>query len=164
MGTKLNTVVLDRDGVINYDSDNYIKSVSEWVPIDGSIEAIARLSISGYKIDGIFFCPHHPEENCDCRKPRTGLLRNAEKQLDSPLKNSFFVGDSYTDLQCAVNFGLTPILVRSGKGGITESRLRQERENEALQAELSDSPNKNFYLHQTKTYNDLAHFSRIILS
>jgi len=50
MGTKLNTVVLDRDGVINYDSDNYIKSVSEWVPIDGSIEAIARLSISGYKI------------------------------------------------------------------------------------------------------------------
>ena len=201
MGTKLNTVVLDRDGVINYDSDNYIKSVSEWVPIDGSIEAIARLSISGYKIivvtnqsglargffnesalkeihynleskvnalggkiDWIFFCPHHPEENCDCRKPRTGLLRNAEKQLDSPLKNSFFVGDSYTDLQCAVNFGLTPILVRSGKGGITESRLRQERENEALQAELSDSPNKNFYLHQTKTYNDLAHFSRIILS
>ena len=81
-----------------------------------------------------------------------------------PLKNSFFVGDSYTDLQCAVNFGLTPILVRSGKGSITESRLRQERENEALKAELSDSPNKNFYLHQTKTYNDLAHFSRIILS
>ena len=43
-------VILDRDGVINLDSDNYIKSVEEWAPIPGSIEAIARLSKAGYKV------------------------------------------------------------------------------------------------------------------
>lgn len=196
----MNVLVLDRDGVINYDSDSYIKSVSEWVPIDGSIEAIAEFSRAGFrivvvtnqsglgrgllnesaledihlrleskveslggKIDGIFFCPHHPRENCDCRKPKNGLLKKAERVLQASLKNSFFVGDSYTDLQCAVNFGLTPILVRSGKGAITESRLHRERENEILRLKLGGMPNENFNLHNSATYDNLAHFSRFVL-
>jgi D-glycero-D-manno-heptose 1,7-bisphosphate phosphatase len=46
----LNVIVLDRDGVINYDSDSYIKSVSEWIPIEGSIEAIAEFSRAGFRI------------------------------------------------------------------------------------------------------------------
>ena len=43
-------VILDRDGVINHDSDDYIKSVDEWHPISGSLEAIARLNLSGYRV------------------------------------------------------------------------------------------------------------------
>jgi D-glycero-D-manno-heptose 1,7-bisphosphate phosphatase len=197
---KLNVLVLDRDGVINYDSDSYIKSVSEWIPIEGSIEAVAEFSRAGFrivvvtnqsglgrgllketiledihskleskveslggKIDGIFFCPHHPKKNCECRKPKIGLLKKAEHSLQASLKNSFFVGDSYTDLQCAVNFGLTPILVRSGKGPITESRLHQEREAEVLRLKSGGMPNQNFNLYDTAVYNDLAHFSRFVL-
>lgn len=197
---KLNVLVLDRDGVINYDSDSYIKTVSEWIPIDGSMKAIAEFSRAGFrivvvtnqsglgrglltettledihskleskveslggKIDGIFFCPHHPKKNCECRKPKNGLLKKAEHFLQTSLKNSFFVGDSYTDLQCAVNFGLTPILVRSGKGLITETRLQRERENEVLRLKSGGMPNENFNLHDTAIYNDLAHFSRFVL-
>ena len=43
-------VILDRDGVINFDSDEYIKSADEWIPIPGSLEAIARLNRSGYRV------------------------------------------------------------------------------------------------------------------
>lgn len=194
----MDVLVLDRDGVINLDSDSYVKSVAEWAPIEGSIEAIAKFTSAGFrvvvvtnqsglsrglfeesaledihrkleskveslggKIDGIFFCPHHPRENCDCRKPKTGLLKKAEHYLQTSLKNSFFVGDSYTDLQCAVNFGLKPILVRSGKGSITESRL--QREHEVLRIQLGSAPNESFKFHETATYDDLAHFSRSVL-
>ena len=104
-------IILDRDGVINHDSDAYIKSPDEWLPISGSLEAIARLSHAGYRIavatnqsgvgrgyyslatlanihekmnqavraaggliDVIFFCPHVPDEACECRKPKPGLF------------------------------------------------------------------------------------------
>src|SRR3990167_9545563 len=102
-------IILDRDGVINFDSEFYIKSPAEWVPIPGSLEAIAKLKQAGFKIviatnqsgigrgfytheilaeihdkmnnllaelgvtlDGIFYCPHHPDEHCNCRKPEPG--------------------------------------------------------------------------------------------
>src|SRR4051812_21382421 len=105
-------VLLDRDGVINEDSPNYIRRPSEWIPIPGSIQAIARLSRAGRRVavcsnqagiarglilatdlaaidrtmtdevgaaggrlDGIYYCMHGPDENCDCRKPAPGLLR-----------------------------------------------------------------------------------------
>lgn len=197
---KLSVLVLDRDGVINFDSDSYIKSVAEWVPIEGSIEAIAKFSRAGFrvviitnqsglargllkestlqdihwkleskveslggKIDGVFFCPHHPKENCECRKPKTGLLKKAEHFLQVSLKNSFFVGDSYSDLQCAVNFGLRPILVRSGKGSKTELRLQREREDEVLQIKPDGLPNADFKVLDTAIYDDLAHFSQSVL-
>ena len=156
-------VVLDRDGVINQDSDLYIKSADEWLPIDGSIDAIAKLSQSGYKIavatnqsglgrdlfdeyalaqihhklcslvedsggivDGIFYCPHLPDESCSCRKPATGLLTQIEQEFSTTLNQSFFVGDSYKDVQAAISFGCKPVLVRTGKGLATEQRLQQE--------------------------------------
>ena len=66
-------------------------------------------------------CPHEKSENCDCRKPRTGLLKSAEKKLNISLKNCFFVGDKLSDLECAVSHGCKPILVRTGYGTITEA-------------------------------------------
>ena len=133
-------IILDRDGVINEDSDDYIKSPDEWIPIAGSLEAIGALSQNGFKviiitnqsgigrkifsiemlnaihkkmsinlaqyggvIDGIFFCPCAPEENCNCRKPKSGLYNEVSDRLQISLENVFCVGDKITDIQAAQN-------------------------------------------------------------
>lgn len=152
--TKL--IILDRDGVINFDHESFIKSPEEWVPIEGSLEAIARLNQVDYrvviatnqsgiarglydlttlnaihqkmhaaamtvgaKIDAIFFCPHSAKENCDCRKPRTGMFQEIAKRYSVNLKSVPSVGDSLRDLQASYISGCTPYLVLSGKGKIT---------------------------------------------
>ncbi len=146
-------VILDRDGVINEDSDDYIKSPQEFIPIAGSLEAIARLNQAGYlvtvatnqsgigrglfdletldamhnklnkalsvvngHIDGIFFCPHAPDEACECRKPKPGLLQQISKKFNMPLADVPVIGDSLRDLEAAQAVGAHPILVRTGKG------------------------------------------------
>ncbi len=145
-------IILDRDGVINEDSDDYIKSPDEWIPIAGSLEAVGTLSQNGFKviiitnqsgigrkifsiemlnaihkkmniniaqyggvIDGIFFCPCTPEENCNCRKPKSGLYNEVSDRLQISLENVFCVGDKITDIQAAQNAGARPILVKTGK-------------------------------------------------
>ena len=70
----------------------------------------------GGKIDYVAFCPHTPEEKCSCRKPETGLLDGIEERLGCSLKNSFFIGDKESDLLCAINYGCTPLLVKTGYG------------------------------------------------
>jgi D-glycero-D-manno-heptose 1,7-bisphosphate phosphatase len=146
-------VILDRDGVINEDSDSFIKSPAEWRPIPGSLEAIAKLHQSGYqvvlatnqsgvgrglfevstlnaihdrmhralahiggRIDAIFFCPHAQEANCDCRKPKAGLLEEIARRFNVDLKGTPAVGDALRDLQAAAAVGAAPILVLTGKG------------------------------------------------
>lgn len=153
-------IVLDRDGVINEDSADYIKSPEEWLPVPGSLEAIATLNSLGYSvavatnqsglgrglfdditlanihhkmcsmvedsggfIEGVFYCPHLPDAGCDCRKPKTGLLSRIEEELHNKLAGCYFVGDSLKDLQAAMAFSMHPVLVRTGKGRVTESRL-----------------------------------------
>jgi D-glycero-D-manno-heptose 1,7-bisphosphate phosphatase len=74
-------------------------------------------------VAGIFYCPHKPEDNCACRKPKTGMLRSAEKDLGLSLKGAPFIGDSLRDLQAARIHGCVPILVRTGKGTYTEQEL-----------------------------------------
>ena len=145
-------IILDRDGVINEDSDDYIKSPDEWIPIAGSLEALGKLSQNGFKviiitnqsgigrkifsiemlnaihkkmsinlaqyggvIDGIFFCPCAPEENCNCRKPKSGLYNEVSDRLQISLENVFCVGDKITDIQAAQNARAKPILVKTGK-------------------------------------------------
>jgi D,D-heptose 1,7-bisphosphate phosphatase len=79
-------------------------------------------------LDRIYFCPHHPEKgfagerpelkmDCDCRKPRTGMIKKAVAELNIDLSQSWFIGDTTTDLQTAKNAGLKSILVRTGAGG-----------------------------------------------
>lgn len=146
-------VVLDRDGVINYDSDDYVKTVDEWMPLPGAIDALGRLTHAGYqiaiatnqsgiargffseetlnamhekllilakgvhaKIDFIAYCPHGPEDNCDCRKPLPGLLFQIEKALDVSVKGCFMVGDSLRDIQAGQAAGMRGALVLTGKG------------------------------------------------
>ncbi|MCS5709805.1 D-glycero-beta-D-manno-heptose 1,7-bisphosphate 7-phosphatase [Candidatus Berkiella aquae] len=146
-------IILDRDGVINEDSPDYIKSVDEWHPIPGSLEAIALLNQFGYTvavatnqsglargfydettlnaihdkmrlsaktvgghIDSIFYCPHGPNDHCDCRKPKPGLLQQIAAHYQISLTTVPYVGDSYRDLDAANRAGAVPILVLTGNG------------------------------------------------
>lgn len=148
-------IILDRDGVINHDSDDYIKSVDEWHAIDGSIEAIAKLKQSGFKvaiatnqsgigrgyysfeafqamhqkmlgllqaidpklnIDQIEHCPHTPDDHCDCRKPKAGMLNAILKQQCIDPKDCYFVGDTLSDMSAAKAADCDFVLVKTGKG------------------------------------------------
>lgn len=146
-------IILDRDGVINLDSDAYVKSVDEWIPIESSIHAIANLHKAGHRlfiatnqsgvgrgyftlstldemhekmlnliqqaggeITAIAFCPHTPTDQCDCRKPKPGLLKSLANQHDISLSTAIVIGDSLRDLQAASQVGSKAILVLTGKG------------------------------------------------
>tara|TARA_B100000941_G_scaffold184911_1_gene132914 strand:+ start:1559 stop:2098 length:540 start_codon:yes stop_codon:yes gene_type:complete len=73
----------------------------------------------GSDIIHVEVCPHRPEDNCECRKPKTGLLLQAEKALGINLKGSYFVGDKFSDVQCALAHECKPFLVKTGYGEIT---------------------------------------------
>lgn len=64
-------------------------------------------------LDGIYFCPHKPEDNCDCRKPKPGMLLQASRELDIDLKNSWIIGDSQTDIDAGNIVGCKGILVKN---------------------------------------------------
>lgn len=151
-------VILDRDGVINYDSAAFIKTPDEWKPIPGSLEAIAHLTQAGYRvvvasnqsgigrglldmvalnaindkmckaviqaggrIDAMFFCPHANTDNCNCRKPATGMFKEIAERFGLDLNGVPAIGDSMRDLQCAAAVGALPILVLTGKGKKTKA-------------------------------------------
>lgn len=68
------------------------------------------------QIKGIFYCPHMPEENCSCRKPKTGLLKKAQKKFKLNLKKSVLIGDALSDIETGKNAGCwANILVLSGR-------------------------------------------------
>jgi D-glycero-D-manno-heptose 1,7-bisphosphate phosphatase len=150
-------VILDRDGVINAESDAYIKTPEEWVALPGSLEAIARLNQAGYRVvvatnqsgigrglfdmaalnamhakmnralaaiggrvDAIFFCPHTQNDNCDCRKPKAGLLRTIAERFEVAAAETPVVGDAMRDLEAAAALGAPPHLVLTGKGRKTQ--------------------------------------------
>jgi D-glycero-D-manno-heptose 1,7-bisphosphate phosphatase len=72
---------------------------------------------AGGRVDGVYVCPHAPEEDCSCRKPRPGLLLQAASALSIDLSQSIFVGDALTDIQAGQNAGIpTNLLVRTGRG------------------------------------------------
>jgi D-glycero-D-manno-heptose 1,7-bisphosphate phosphatase len=81
------------------------------------------LSDQGAFLDGIYYCPHHPEATvqayrmeCDCRKPATGLLIQASKEHSIDVSSSYLVGDKRTDIECAHRAGAKGILVLTGYG------------------------------------------------
>ena len=149
-------VILDRDGVINEESEHYIRNAIEWKPVPGSLEAIRLLTRHGCRIyiatnqagigrglftledlhciheellrqvrrtgghiSGIRFCPHHPDRDCDCRKPRPGMLRQIFREADIAPEDAVFVGDSGKDIEAARAAGCRPVLVLTGYGTIT---------------------------------------------
>ncbi|KAF0132875.1 MAG: D-glycero-D-manno-heptose 1 7-bisphosphate phosphatase [Candidatus Saganbacteria bacterium] len=70
----------------------------------------------GAFIDAFYYCPHHPEKNCDCRKPNIELINKAVKRFDIDIKSSFFIGDNTTDMMAGKKAGLKTIFVLTGHG------------------------------------------------
>jgi len=78
----------------------------------------ALAAVGGY-IQEIFFCPHHPNDGCHCRKPQPGLFSQCQEKYGFHPETVYFVGDSLTDIQAAKAAGCKPLLVLTGKGQIT---------------------------------------------
>jgi len=171
----MNLIILDRDGTINEDRDDYVKSPDDWVPIPGALEAIARLNHAGWhivvasnqsglgrglfdmaalnamhakmntllakvggRIDAVFFCPHTPDDGCDCRKPLPGLFRQIGERYGVDLHQVPVVGDSLRDLEAGIAVGCKPHLVRTGKGATTElGRIEQRVPGTVIHADLA---------------------------
>jgi len=76
---------------------------------------LEEVRISGGEIDHVYYCTHRPEENCFCRKPKTGLIDLARKEYSLELDGAFFIGDSMLDMEIAKAAGSCSILVLSGK-------------------------------------------------
>ena len=85
------------------------------------LDDLARYCAS---IDAFFFCPHGSDDNCSCRKPKTGLLRAIRDRLGIDLTKTAFVGDKISDLTAAVSVGAKPLLVRTGLDVIDVETLR----------------------------------------
>jgi D-glycero-D-manno-heptose 1,7-bisphosphate phosphatase len=146
-------VILDRDGVINEDSKEFIKTPAEWRPLPGSVEAIARLTAAGFtvtvatnqsglarglldeatlaaihhkmtdavtaaggRLEAIHYCPHLPDDHCDCRKPEPGLLRAIAARFQASLRAVPVIGDSERDIEAARRVDARPMLVLTGSG------------------------------------------------
>jgi D-glycero-D-manno-heptose 1,7-bisphosphate phosphatase len=177
-------VILDRDGTINVDSDEFIKTPEEWQPLPGALEAIARLNHAGWhvavasnqsglgrglfdvgslnaihakmhkavaafggRIDAVFYCPHAPDDNCQCRKPLPGLFEQIGERFGVDLRTTHVVGDTERDLQAGAAVGCTPHLVLTGKAET-----------------LRGKPLPEGYPAGTRTHQDLAAFADWLLA
>jgi D-glycero-D-manno-heptose 1,7-bisphosphate phosphatase len=93
----------------------------------------STLAAAGARVDGWFYCPHHPQarsaelrRDCECRKPKTGLITQAAARFDIDLRASFVVGDKDKDVELATNAGARGILVRTGYGQAELERRHNE--------------------------------------
>ncbi len=157
-------VLLDRDGVINFDSPDYILAADQWRPVPGSLEAIARLTRAGIAvaivsnqsalgrgtidqdsfnaihakmmlaieqaggfITHVAYCPHAPEAQCACRKPKPGMVEDSLNACGVKADAAVMIGDSLRDMQAADAAGVEGMLVQSGYGD-AESILQSTRQ------------------------------------
>jgi histidinol-phosphate phosphatase family protein len=148
MNSLKKAVFFDRDGVINKERKDHVKTVAELEIFPDIVEPIKRLKNAGFliivitnqsainrglttdgkinqihttiqsflkkngtAIDRFYYCSHRPDENCDCRKPKPGLLVMAADQMDIDLKSSWLIGDKDTDLQAATQAGCRAIKI-----------------------------------------------------
>ena len=83
---------------------------------------LSEIEKGGGKIDELYYCPHHDKDNCNCRKPKTGLIEQAMKKADFDLKNTFIIGDSIRDIEAGKRMGMKTIFVLSGKTPVSETK------------------------------------------
>lgn len=114
-------VITNQSGIARgYFSEQQFNTLTEWM--DWS------MSDRGVDLDGIYYCPHHSEKgigeykiDCECRKPKPGMLFNAIEDLNIDVEKSILIGDKVSDLQAGIAAGVkTNYLVRSGKEITTE--------------------------------------------
>lgn len=149
----IKAVFLDRDGVINENRSDHVRSWADFRFLPGVPEAVARLSKTGVRVfiitnqaiinrgavsrstvdrinrrmveelrrfggrvDAVAYCPHRPDENCTCRKPRPGLIFELAHRYGVDLRQSVMIGDALTDVEAARAAGCQAILVLTGRG------------------------------------------------
>lgn len=145
-------VILGRDGILNHYRDDHVKAPDEWVPIEGALQAVARLNHAGWhavvatnqagigrgmidmasinaihahmmqrvqqaggRLDAVFFCPHAPQEACECRKPAPGMMFDICRRYGLSTSDVHLVADTLRDLLAAQAAGCQPHLVLSGR-------------------------------------------------
>jgi len=77
---------------------------------------IDEIERCGGKVKAVYYCPHRPDENCECRKPKPGMLLRAAREFGIELSKSYLIGDSITDIQAGAQAGCTTVLVKTGWG------------------------------------------------
>ena len=77
---------------------------------------ISKLKKAGIEIKKTYYCPHHPDENCDCRKPHTKNIKDAAKEFDIDIKNSWAIGDHPPDIKMGLDAGTKTIFMLTGHG------------------------------------------------
>ncbi|NDG39067.1 MAG: D-glycero-beta-D-manno-heptose 1,7-bisphosphate 7-phosphatase [Betaproteobacteria bacterium] len=110
---------------------------------------LKQLQLAGGRIDAVFFCPHTPEDGCDCRKPQPGLMREIGKRYGIDLKQVPMVGDTLRDLQAAQASACEPHLVCSGRAAGLDAQQ--------IQALVDQVPG-------TRVHADLAAFAEDLLA
>lgn len=145
-------LVVDRDGTLSRDPEDYVHGPEDWEPLPGALEALARLNEGGWRIvvasnqtglgrglfdmatlnavharmhrtlaqagarvEAVFFCPHAPDEGCDCRKPAPGLFLQVARRFGVAPQQLVAVGDSMRDVQAALAAGCETHLVLTGQ-------------------------------------------------
>ncbi len=153
MNNLCKAVFLDRDGVINKERSDYVKTVDELVILDDIANPIKKLKDNGFlvvvitnqsainrgltthqhvenihsviqehlkkkgtRIDAFYYCPHRPDEHCNCRKPKLGLLNKAIDDLKIDVKSSWMIGDRDSDIEAARVVGCNSIKITSNSG------------------------------------------------
>ena len=145
------TIFLDRDGVINKNLENYVKTTEELEIFPFISKAIKTLNDMNFKvivitnqsainrgiithqkvdeihqeiqnhlknndafIDAFYYCPHRPDENCSCRKPKSGLFKKAISEFSIDAQQSWMIGDNESDIIAGENIGLKTIKIKTG--------------------------------------------------
>jgi D-glycero-D-manno-heptose 1,7-bisphosphate phosphatase len=108
--TGLPIIVVTNQAIINRN----ISAVEEVEKIHRRM--VAEVTASGGRIDRVIYCPHRPDENCNCRKPKSGMLLQAAREMGLELVQSYMVGDAATDIIAGHQVGCQPILVLTGRG------------------------------------------------
>jgi histidinol-phosphate phosphatase family protein len=98
-----------------------------------TIDKLIRRQVlsGGGHIDGLYYCPHHPvhghypyRQNCECRKPHTGLINKATQENNLDLAHSFMIGDKTTDIETGKRSGLRTVMVETGYGAKEKIQLK----------------------------------------
>jgi D-glycero-D-manno-heptose 1,7-bisphosphate phosphatase len=156
-------IIIGRDGILNRFREDHVKEPSEWEPLPGALEAVAKLNHAGWhvvvatnqsgigrgmidmsavnavhlhmmkmlaakggRLDAVFFCPHAPDDGCDCRKPLPGMMHDVAQRYGADLSQVPMVADTLRDLEAARAAGCPPHLVKTGRASlVTEAEVAQ---------------------------------------
>lgn len=153
-------LVLDRDGTLNRQREDYVASPDEWEPVPGALEALARLNqagwhvvlattqsglgrgifdmaalnavhakmhralaVAGARVDAVFFCPHAPEDGCDCRKPAAGLFQQIAAHTGVATDHTVVAGHALRHAQAGAVMGCATHILLRGRSAEWRNRV-----------------------------------------